>query len=159
MRPTPPVGATSARRRRTTPARFPDGCQGLHPGHEHPISPLRRHVREKAAVMNHPAVIVPLVFFSIALAFCGVSFLLAFISGWRSLATRGPARPGVDGEEIPLGFGMMVGLVSYRSCVVVETTPEALLLTQFPLFVGHPPMALPWSAIEMRPGWGTLFFG
>jgi hypothetical protein len=109
--------------------------------------------------MTHPAFILAVVLIAFAGLVCGVSLLYGWLSGWRALARRFPARPGMEGERIPIGFRMMVGAVSYGSHVVVETTPEALLLTNFPLFIGHPPLALPWSVLELQPGWGMLFWG
>ncbi|GMU01178.1 hypothetical protein KH5H1_52980 [Corallococcus caeni] len=79
-----------------------------------------------------------------------VTFLLSRMGGWSRLARdyrldKGggfPSRYFVSGG---------VGLVSYRSCLIVGGDARGLYLAVLlPFRVGHPPLCIPWADLQDR---------
>lgn len=90
------------------------------------------------------------------LAFSGVvlvsiMLLMAHLSGWRRLAREFPGRPpaaDARGGLTSVGFR---ALGKYNNCVLWKSDDEALHLRLMPPFnlMGHPPMSIPWAAVEI----------
>jgi hypothetical protein len=78
--------------------------------------------------------------------------MLSIVGGWHRLAVRFPASSAIDGEKyrfasMSLGSGFFP--VSYRSSLFVTVGHSGLALSVlFLLRVMHPPLFIPWSAIE-----------
>ena len=87
-----------------------------------------------------------------------ISIFLATFSGWRGLAARYPAAPGLRGTPLRTGWANSVGGVGYRGVLSFEETDAALVLRVMPLFPFHPDLAIPWSALQAAPG-RALFAG
>ena len=93
------------------------------------------------------AFVLVLVIGSVAF-WCFLSFLLAFVSGWRRLAhSFGSDRPP-SGKAFTWQTGI-VGVVSYNRCLNIHVAREGLFLSAASLFrVGHKPLLIPWTAIS-----------
>ncbi len=95
-------------------------------------------------------------------------FLLAELTGWKSLSRRFPAiPPGPDAER---GFGSISigGWGNYNNCVRWASDHDRLHLRILPGFnLFHPPISIPWGEVEtivriekgIRRGWATLHIG
>ena len=92
-------------------------------------------------------------------AFAGVSiFIGSFMAGaggWRAAAGRFPARNPAPPATARFRFvslrmsGGVLGTAAYQNVVILELSDRGIglsLLTPFRLF--HPPMLIPWNAIE-----------
>lgn len=86
----------------------------------------------------------------------GISALLSSIGGWHQLAAQFAASSPTDGKRfwfasMSLGSGLFP--VSYGSCLFVTVGRSGFRLSIFFLFrFLHPPLFIPWSAIEaVRP--------
>lgn len=91
-----------------------------------------------------------------AVAWLILCALLSLMGGWRRLATRFPASSDTGGEEfrfasMSLGSGLFP--VRYRNSLFVTVGHSGLGLSVVFLFrVMHPPLFIPWSAVEtVRP--------
>lgn len=92
------------------------------------------------------------------LAFAG--FIVFFVALWcvaaKLLALLGWQRLAADFRQVELpssrqfGFAQAkVGVVGYTGIITAGVSPEGLSLRVSSLFrVGHPPLLIPWSAIE-----------
>jgi hypothetical protein len=83
-----------------------------------------------------------------------VGAILSFVGGWHRLAGRFPvsSSAAVQGRRFrfvsgAVGLGLLP--VSYRSCLFCMVSSVGLELSVFPIFrFMHPPMFIPWSAVE-----------
>lgn len=81
---------------------------------------------------------------------CGVSGLLAVVSGYRDLASRftEPATFAGTGRSLPDSFYARIGLVSYRGYLVhLDVNQAGLGIQVSSLFPFHPPLRVPWNRI------------
>jgi hypothetical protein len=93
-----------------------------------------------AIIIGFPLVFVPL--------WCGIVFLLSRISGWSRIAARFPGPPNPTGTRFD-GVTGTVGLVSYRSVLLVHIAAEGLHVVPWKVFtIGHAPIFIPWSEIH-----------
>ena len=85
-----------------------------------------------------------------------VSLLIAQ-GGWRQMAALFPATEEPEGRRLVAGARIEPYLANYTSCLNVILTPAGVYLAvQFPFFLGHRPMLIPWSGvngISERAGW------
>ncbi|MCU0659485.1 MAG: hypothetical protein MUF64_30745 [Polyangiaceae bacterium] len=103
-----------------------------------------------------PLILVGFLLFFVGL-WSGISWLMAQVSGWSSMATRYPCPPGVQGAALDSGFAVRVGVASYRGVISFSATPQGLMVEVMALFPFHRPLLIPWSAIALRRG-GAIFF-
>ena len=76
---------------------------------------------------------------------CGVSFMLAQISGWSRLAARFRTADAPEGRALFMQPGR-IGAVRYSSCLTVHVAERGMYLAVFPLWrVGHPRLFIPWA--------------
>src|SRR5688500_16599070 len=91
-------------------------------------------------------VIIPVAFVGM---WAGVTLLLAFLSGWTSLARTYRGRLTTVAASVPMGSGVMSRFAiptTYRNILNVAVGPEGVQLSVFPLFaLGSPPIVIPWS--------------
>jgi len=74
--------------------------------------------------------------------------LLAFVSGWRTLAARFPAPPGFNEGRFYTWQSGRLGVVNYNNVLRVGVSPQGLFLAcQFPFHFLHPPLLIPWAQI------------
>lgn len=95
-------------------------------------------------------ILIPAILVGFVLIWSGVLWLLAWLSGWRQLARHyrcpdvpkgGPTRP----------LWAMLGPVSHRGTLTIQTAPEGLYLTMIVFMrMGHPSLLIPWSAIKRQ---------
>jgi len=91
-----------------------------------------------------------LIAFFVVAMWCAVSLLLSAVGGWRRLAEVFPARGKPSGRLFSMQSGK-VGLVSYRSCLTVLSTPEGFYLSVWlPFRLGHSPLFIPWDAVNNK---------
>jgi hypothetical protein len=113
-----------------------------------------------------PIWIIPLFPLFFAAIWILVVSLLAELGGWSVLArhfrepdgfARSPVR-SFSAVSLALQRGALPLPVSYNSCVVAEIAPAGLHLRVWMIFrLRHPPLLIPWSAIEgMEPGKALL---
>jgi hypothetical protein len=83
------------------------------------------------------------------LMICG---LLSFLGGWYELARRFKTADGVDGERFyfrSAAIGWRSFPVSYGSCLFATVGPKGIALSiLIPFRFLHPPLLIPWSAVE-----------
>ena len=82
--------------------------------------------------------------------------MLSFVGGWRRLAVRFPASSAIDGDKFRFASMSLVSghfPVRYNNSLFVTVGRAGLALSVlFLLRVMHPPLFIPWSAIEtVRP--------
>ena len=95
-----------------------------------------------------PTILIGLFPFFFVGMWCAVSLLLSAAGGWRRLAESFPARGKPSGRLFSMQSGK-VGLVSYRSCLTVYSTPEGFYLSVWlPFRLGHSPLFIPWHAVH-----------
>lgn len=95
-------------------------------------------------------ILIPAILVGFVLIWSGVLWLLAWLSGWRQLARhyRCPNVPK-GGPTSPLWA--MLGPVSHRGTLTIQTAPEGLYLTMIIFMrMGHPSLLIPWSAIKRQ---------
>jgi hypothetical protein len=101
-------------------------------------------------------IIVAFPFFFVGM-WSGVCLLLSSLGGWRRLSKSFPATGSPHGTQFYMQTGM-VGVVSYRSTLVIHTTPDGFYLSVvLPFRLGHPPMFIPWSAVRNAKAWSFLW--
>lgn len=78
-------------------------------------------------------------------------------SGWRELARSFPRVPVGEGARRGHFGAVRFGAGGYNGCVSWAADDDHLHLALWPVFAvfGHPPMSIPWSAIEF----GAARFG
>ncbi len=78
-----------------------------------------------------------------------ISFLLGVISGWHRLGKVYRRPEGARPTTVAQFQSIHMKLVGYRSCVTVGVDPAGLFLSVYlPFRFGHPPLLVPWDAIE-----------
>ncbi|MFL5382879.1 MAG: hypothetical protein ACJ8GN_10230 [Longimicrobiaceae bacterium] len=95
-----------------------------------------------------PMLLFPVFFVAL---WAGVTLLLSFFSGWRSLAGTYRGRLSVVERSVSMGSGMMSRFgfpASMNNVLNVAVGAEGVQLSLFPLFaLGSPPLLIPWSEI------------
>lgn len=83
-----------------------------------------------------------------------VSYVLGLLSGWIALSRRFRGTGAFYSYQWPLQSLRMGTLpVSYRNCANLGADEAGLYLAVFPLFrLGHAPLFIPWSEIEVVSG-------
>ena len=83
-----------------------------------------------------------------------IGAILSTVSGWRELAGHFPV-PGssaVEGRQFRFASGTLGSAalpIRYRYCLTCAVSPTGLRLSVLPLLrFMHPPMFIPWSAVE-----------
>ena len=77
----------------------------------------------------------------------GVCAALSFIGGWYQLAARYPATTVPSGRVYSF-VSAALGMVSYRSCLIVRFDSAGVSLSIFPLFrFLHRSLRIPWEAV------------
>lgn len=82
---------------------------------------------------------------------CAICFVSSALGGWRSLARHYRQLRPFGGKRWHFSSGSM-GLASYSFFLTVGASQEGLFLAvPFPLRIGHPPLFIPWSEVEIEP--------
>jgi hypothetical protein len=87
------------------------------------------------------------------LFWCGLSIVLARLTGWTALARRYQASDGVAGRRWHFQHANFRWCLSYSGALTVEANSRGLSISIWPIFrAGHPTLSIPWTAmrIEMR---------
>jgi hypothetical protein len=80
---------------------------------------------------------------------CAVCVVMATIGGWRRLAESYRAIDEFDGERWRFRSARM-GWVGYNNCLTFGVNATGLYLAVlFPFRLGHPPLLIPWSEIDV----------
>jgi hypothetical protein len=81
---------------------------------------------------------------------CAISFVISLLGGWWFLASAYRAKSDFIGERWwfrSAGFG----LANYENVLIVGANQAGLHLACIvPFRVGHPPLFIPWSELEMK---------
>lgn len=97
-----------------------------------------------------PFVFVPLAIVGMALYWLLLTSLIGWLSGWRALAQAYPARRPFNGEQQRFASAVMRYNSRYSAVLTIGADFEGVYLAVFALFrAGHPPLFIPWSAIEV----------
>lgn len=101
--------------------------------------------------------IIPLL---ILLFWCSISFLIGLTSGWFGLSRRFPKHSDPYGEIRTAGPWFLTIYMRfwghYSGIVRMTVASDALFLSVlFPFRIGHPPLQIPWSDIQLN---HTSFF-
>ncbi len=83
---------------------------------------------------------------------CFVVWLVGKISGWQELAEKYPGGSQLDDPMVRWKWWQSVSMrahCNYNNCLILGISPKGLALRMpFVFRVGHPPILLPWQAIE-----------
>jgi hypothetical protein len=83
---------------------------------------------------------------------------MSYLTGWRRLAAQFPARAPLPGAESSFGSIGFYALGNYNNCVRFRMDDDCLHVRLIlPFNFGHPPMSIPWPAVELldkKPTWG-----
>ena len=98
------------------------------------------------------------VFFAVLWLF--VTGLLAYLSGWRSLARSYRGHPSAPADGVRMGSASMARWlvpVHFRNILNVTIGSDGLGLSLFPLFAAAcPPLLVPWSEMRECRAWNAL---
>ena len=87
---------------------------------------------------------------AVVLFFCGITFLLAYVGGWRRLAAHFAAPEGLTGERFRFQSAQFGSCTNYNACLTLIRSAEGLGLSiQWPFRCGHPPILIPWSELHL----------
>ncbi|MBM3968696.1 MAG: hypothetical protein FJ302_02360 [Planctomycetes bacterium] len=92
------------------------------------------------------------VYFAFALIpgfFAGLLVVIAKLSGWTKLAERFRADREPDDGTCFRGQFLRIGWCDYNGCMTIRVSPEGLYLAVWPIFVGHAPLLIPWSVLQV----------
>ena len=81
--------------------------------------------------------------------FAGLLVVIAKLSGWTRLAERFPADREPDEGVCFRGQFFRIGWCDYNGCITICVSPDGLYLAVWPIFVGHRPLLIPWSALRV----------
>ncbi|TGE18367.1 hypothetical protein [Hymenobacter elongatus] len=105
---------------------------------------------------------LPLLFIPVVVAFIGLISTMLSRMGWGHLAKQYAVseKPTVATSILMTYFS--IGVVSYKNAATAGIAPEGLVLTTWAiLFIGHPPLVIPWSAFGPVRGqkflWSTTY--
>ena len=97
-------------------------------------------------------VVMALTLVAMATAWCSVSLLLSVMGGWRQLAKRYTCSGTIVGTTWwfqSAGIHCYVE-TNYGSCLTVKANNEGIGLSLLlPFRIGHPPLFIPWSEVEI----------
>jgi hypothetical protein len=95
------------------------------------------------------ALFFPIFFLSL---WCGICCLLSWVGGWHSLSSKYGSNRTIAGQHFRFASMSMVRTplpVNYNGCLFVTVGDEGIALSVlFPFRPLHPPLLIPWSAIE-----------
>jgi hypothetical protein len=104
--------------------------------------------------MNLPAVAIGLLIACAYLLFwCGLSLVLARLTGWTALSRRYKASERIAGRRWRFQHANFRWCLSYSGALTVGADARALSLSTWLIFrAGHPTLLIPWTAmrIEMK---------
>jgi len=87
-----------------------------------------------------------------------IMWVVARMSGWRSLAQRFPAQPPAPDADRGLGSLAFMTIGGYNNCIFWRADDDHLhLRVMVPFNMFHKPLSIPWAHIEIdNPGgrWG-----
>lgn len=90
-------------------------------------------------------VLIPLLFIGVWTAVC---LLMSLLGGWHRLAKVYPGRSSPTGKCFRMQSGSF-GWVNYGNCLCIHTSPDGIdLAIMLPFRIGHPPLFIPWEAVE-----------
>lgn len=88
-------------------------------------------------------------FFLFIAVWIGIMQLIAILSGWKKLAARFPAGEPLEGERFRWVSGRLDGHSRYNNCINVTVSEIGIELSMVFFFrFAHPPLFIPWEAIE-----------
>ena len=79
----------------------------------------------------------------------GVFVVIAKLSGWSRLAERFLADREPDEGACFRGQFFRIGWCDYNGCMTIRVCPDGLYVAVWPIFVGHPPLLIPWSVLRL----------
>lgn len=85
--------------------------------------------------------------------------MLSMFSGWFALARKFRCENEFDGQKFRFCSAYMRFFCHYGSVLTFGTNSTGLYISIFPVFrVGHPPLLIPWSEIEVLQGETGIIF-
>jgi hypothetical protein len=86
---------------------------------------------------------------SFLLVLAGSMVLLGRAGGWWAVAKAYPSSGAPEGKKFAMQRGSF-GWVDYNGCLTIHVSDRGLRIAVWPfLSFAHPPILLPWSAIEV----------
>ena len=85
---------------------------------------------------------------------CLVCYTISIVGGWKRLARKYPRREEPKGRKFSMASASLGFFCNYNGCLTIHGCKEGVDLAVWGLFrIGHPPIFLPWSALErVTPG-------
>lgn len=91
--------------------------------------------------------------------FCVVSWFIALVGGWRSIAGVYPDRAPTNATSFWMESGGF-GLANYRGALFIDIGTDGVRFAVFPLFrLGHAPFFVPWEDLTVSEANGWLSKG
>jgi hypothetical protein len=113
-------------------------------------------------MLENPAVAIPALLTLFVVSWTMTLFLIARMNGWDQLATLYSANADeFAGRKWYLQSARMRGFGRYKGALTLGANSRGLYLAVvLPFRPGHPPLFIPWEAIDIRqpnPGWDIEF--
>jgi hypothetical protein len=107
------------------------------------------------SLFHHPVLFV---FYFIALWAVSL-YVVSLLSGWSALSHRFRNSGAFYSYQWPFQSIRMRTLMGYNNCANFGADENGLYMAIFPFFrVGHPPLLIPWSEIQVVRGNSGLIF-
>jgi hypothetical protein len=81
--------------------------------------------------------------------FAGLFVAIGKLSGWSRLAERYRADREPEDGVCFRGQFFRIGWCDYNGCTTIRVSPDGIYLAVWPIFVGHPPLLIPWSVVRL----------
>jgi hypothetical protein len=108
-------------------------------------------IHAQAGVARQSSEILSFVIPLLLLAWLGIQFCAAAISGWRKLAQVYRANGPFSGRRWRLQSAELRWRIGYNNCLTLGSGAEGLFLSVLlPFRFSHPPLLIPWTDIASR---------
>ena len=93
------------------------------------------------------------------LLWCVISYTVAMLGGWQTLAQRWRATEAFAGPKHYFCSGQMRWWIGYRSALTLGSNMHGLHMSVMaPFRLGHPPLFIPWTTVRIVPDRKGIFF-
>lgn len=81
-----------------------------------------------------------------------IMWVIARMSGWRSLAEKFPAAPPAADADRGFGSVLFSPMGGYNNCIIWRADDDHLhLRVMVPFNIFHKPISVPWAHVEIEP--------
>ena len=100
---------------------------------------------------QHPAIFVGWIFVLFAIVWVVVGVLIAWVSGWRSLAERYRTEREFPGHKRRMQSAQMRAACNYNNILTLASDAEGITMgLSLNMFLGHPRLSIPWADVRVE---------